>query len=72
MQSSFRPVAIRLPLSDVAALAQATAATLLHRCLGLRFAFAFRLRLRAVAGNALVDWDEVRAVPSQRLPQVSD
>jgi hypothetical protein len=41
MQSSFRPVAMRLPLSLVAALAEATA--LLFRPSAARLALAFRL-----------------------------
>ena len=46
MQTSFRPVSLRLPLSDVAALASATARVLAGRWQqGSPLAFAFRLRL---------------------------
>lgn len=46
MQNSFRPVAFRLPLSQVAALADAGAGALLYRWRhGPRLAFGFRLRL---------------------------
>ena len=50
MQSSFRPVALRLSLSDVAALAEATARALLQR--SPRLAFAFHLRLPAAGSGA--------------------
>ena len=50
MQSSFRPLALRLSLSDVAALADATARALLER--SPRLSFAFRLRLSAAARSA--------------------
>lgn len=47
MQTSFRPVSLRLPLSDVAALASATARVFAGRWRQgspLAFAFCFRLR----------------------------
>jgi hypothetical protein len=57
MQSSFRPVALRLPLSDVAALAAATARLVTGRWRSERaLGFAFRLRLRAVAVKAEMRW----------------
>jgi hypothetical protein len=50
MQSSFRPVAFRLSLSEVAALAEATARVLLGTQRATpRFAFAFRLCVRLPA-----------------------
>lgn len=47
MKSSFRPVAFRLPLSEVAALADAGARAMLHRWRhGARLVFGFRIQLR--------------------------
>ena len=48
MQSSFRPVAFRLSLSEVAALADAGARAMLHRWRhGARLVFGFRVELGA-------------------------
>jgi hypothetical protein len=48
MQSSFRPIAYRLSLSEVAALADAGARAMLHRWRhGARLVFGFRVQLGA-------------------------
>jgi hypothetical protein len=67
MPGSFRPVPLRLPLTEVAALAAATA-----RCFfsGNRrerpLIFAFRLSLRAVPANAQMGWTEITELPEPR------
>lgn len=67
MQNSFRPVALRLPLSDVAALAAATARALATRWLRDRsIAFAFRLRLRMSPPAALPGWSNANGLPEER------
>ena len=67
MPSSFRPVALRLPLTDVAALAAATARSFFSRNRRERpLAFAFRLRLQAVSANAQMGWTEASGLPERR------
>ena len=67
MQNSFRPVALRLPLSDVAALAAATARALATRWLRDRpIAFAFRLRLRMAPPAPLPGWTNAHGFPEKR------
>lgn len=65
MQNSFRPVALRLPLSDVAALAAATARSLAGRWRRDRtLVFAFRLRLRPSVAGVLSGWTKPSALPA--------
>ncbi len=67
MQNSFRPVALRLPLSDVAALAAATARALATRWLRDRpMAFAFRLRLHMAAPAPMPGWTNANGFPERR------
>lgn len=62
MHSSFRPVSLRLSLSDVAALAAATARTLADRWRCDRpQGFGFRLRLYAVAAKTELRWVDTAA-----------
>lgn len=64
MQNSFRPVALRLPLSDVAALAAATARALATRWLRDRpIAFAFRLRVPMCQPGLHRGWANASAFP---------
>jgi hypothetical protein len=71
MQSSFRPVAFRLPLSEVAALADAGARAMLHRWRhGARLAFGFRIELRA-NGNSMC-LRAAEAVPVARNSDKND
>jgi len=64
MQSSFRPVALRLALSDVAALAAATARDFFDRRHHDRpLALAFRLRLRSLAPLPLAGWTDAAVLP---------
>ncbi len=64
MQNSFRPVALRLPLSDVAALAAATARSLTGRWRRDRtLVFAFRLRLRLALAGMESGWTKAPALP---------
>ena len=68
MQSSFHPVALRLPLSEVAALAAATARAFLPRWRRDRpLAMAYRLRLRPGVVHALAGWTDAPALPEPRL-----
>lgn len=67
MQNSFRPVALRLPLSDVAALAAATARALATRWLRDRpISFAFSLRLRMGQAALQPGWTDAGGLPKQR------
>jgi len=64
MPSSFRPVPLRLPLTEVAALAAATARSFFSGNRRERpLAFAFRLRLRAIPANAQMGWAETSNLP---------
>jgi hypothetical protein len=64
MPSSFRPVALRLPLTEVAALAAATARSFFSRDRRERpLAFAFRLSLRAIHANAQMGWTTAPEFP---------
>ena len=64
MHCSFRPVALRLPLTEVAALAAATARSFFSGYRRERpLAFAFRLSLRAVAANAQMGWTATAEFP---------
>ena len=66
MPSSFQPVALKLPLSDVAALAAATARVLAADWRRDRPLFlAFRLRLRAIPAGAQLGWANAAAVPER-------
>ena len=68
MQNSFRPVALRLPLSDVAALAAATARAFMDRRRRDRpLAFGFRLHLRAIAARGSIGWTDACGVPKAEL-----
>jgi hypothetical protein len=65
MQNSFRPVALRLPLSDVAALADATARAIApRRRRDQTPAFAFRLRLRLAPASTHPGWTMASAIPA--------
>jgi hypothetical protein len=67
MQSSFRPVALRLSLSDVAALAAATARGFVDRWRRDRpLALALRLRLRSLAPLPKAGWTDAAALPDPR------
>ena len=67
MPSSFRPVALRLPLTEVAALAAATARSFFSRyCRERPLTFAFRLTLRAVPANAQMAWTAAAELPEAR------
>jgi hypothetical protein len=57
MHCSFRPVALRLPLTEVAALAAATARVLFRE---RPLALAFRLTLQVVSANAQNGWTAAR------------
>jgi hypothetical protein len=61
--NSFRPVALRLALSDVAALAAVTARTLAMR---RPLAVAFRLRLRLAPAALQPGWTKVLELPAAR------
>ena len=64
MSSSFRPVALKVPLSDVAALAAATARVLAANWRRDRpLVFAFRLRLKAIPVGAQVGWAIAAVLP---------
>jgi hypothetical protein len=65
MHCSFRPVALRLPLSDVAALAAATARVLLPRwSLDRPFALTYRWRLQVRAIRPLGGWTDASDPPA--------
>ena len=71
MPSSFRPVALRLPLTEVAALAAATARSFFSGYRRERpLAFAFRLTLRAVPTNAQMGWTAAAELPEARRERV--
>lgn len=68
MPNSFRPVAFRLPLSDVAALAAATARALAFRWRRDRpLAFGFRLSLVSAGTLRGAGWTNAVASPA-RIP----
>ena len=67
MQCSFRPVALRLPLTEVAALAAATARSFFNGHRRERpLAFGFRLSLRAVPAKMQMGWTEASELPEPR------
>ena len=72
MQNSFRPVALRLSLSDVAALAAATARALMVRWRRDRpLSFGFRLRLEPAAPRARIGWTEAHETPKAEYNEAS-
>ena len=65
MHCSFRPVALRLPLTAVAALAAATARSFFSGYRRERpLAFAFRLSLRPAPANAQMGWTAAAELPA--------
>jgi len=72
MQNSFRPVALRLSLSDVAALAAATARALMVRWRRDRpLSFGFHLRLKPAEPSARIGWTEAREAPKAECGEAS-
>lgn len=72
MQNSFRPVALRLPLSAVAALAAATARHLAgRRPWPGPLAVTFRFRLPAIGSGGPSGWEKRPATPLRALLSAS-
>ena len=72
MQNSFRPVALRLPRSDVAARAAAPARLLAgRRPWPGPLAVAFRFRLPAIGSSGPASWEKRSAMPRRTLLSAS-
>ena len=72
MQNSFRPVALRLPLSAVAALAAATARHLAgRRSWTGPLAVVFRFRLPAIGSSGPAGWEKRPTMPRRAFLSAS-